>query len=167
MCIVPKFIIDWFMIMVLLVLKLFVSSRALKLECVLCIYVLLFHKGQAENHCAMFFNMVETHTWLSMLYYSWSFVCVTFHVITWLLHACFYTICLVFRYTSWHFYAFSGTNLLTRCHSASSLFSAIFVFQKSYTGNILGNGRNKSQRTEEETEWGHKGPTQQGDVAQG
>jgi hypothetical protein len=29
------------------------------------------------------------------------------------------------------------TNLLTRCHSASSLFSAVFVFQKSYTGNIL------------------------------
>jgi hypothetical protein len=35
------------------------------------------------------------------------------------------------------FYAFSGTNLLTRCHSVSSLFSAIFVFQKSYTGNIF------------------------------
>jgi hypothetical protein len=48
-------------------------------------------------------------------------------------------------HTSWHFYAFSRTNLLTRCHSASSLFSAIFVFQKSYTGNILGIGRNKSQ----------------------
>jgi hypothetical protein len=62
-----------------------------------------------------------------------------------MLHACFYTICLVFHYTSWHFYAFSGTNLLARCHSASSLFSAIFVFQKSYTGNILGIGRNKSQ----------------------
>jgi hypothetical protein len=30
------------------------------------------------------------------------------------------------------FYAFSRTNLLTRCHSASSLFSFIFVFQKSY-----------------------------------
>jgi hypothetical protein len=60
-----------------------------------------------------------------------------------MLHACFYTICLVFRYTSWHFYAISGTNLLTRCHSVSSLFSAVFVFQKSYTGNILGIGRNK------------------------
>jgi hypothetical protein len=54
-----------------------------------------------------------------------------------MLHACFYTICLVFRYTSWHFYVISGTNLLTRCHSASSLFSAVFVFQKSYIGNIL------------------------------
>jgi hypothetical protein len=51
----------------------------------------------------------------------------------------------VFRYTLWHFYAFSGTTLLTRCHSASSLFFAIFVFQKSYTGNILRIGRNKSQ----------------------
>ena len=47
-----------------------------------------------------------------------------------MLHACFYTICLLFRYTSWHFYAFSGTNLLTSCHSASSLFSAVFRFWK-------------------------------------
>jgi hypothetical protein len=44
---------------------------------------------------------------------------------------------------SWHFYAFSGTNILTSRHSASFLFSAIFVFQKWYTGNILGIGRNK------------------------
>jgi hypothetical protein len=44
---------------------------------------------------------------------------------------------LYFVYTLWHFYAFSGTNLLTTCHSASSLFSAVLVFQKSYTGNIL------------------------------
>jgi hypothetical protein len=42
MCIVPKFIIDCFMIMVLLVLKLFVSSHSLNFEGVLCIYVLLF-----------------------------------------------------------------------------------------------------------------------------
>jgi hypothetical protein len=59
----------------------------------------------------------------------------------------FYTICLVFRYTSWHFYAISGTNLITRCHSASSLFSAVFVFQKCYTGNILRIGRNKFQKS--------------------
>jgi hypothetical protein len=62
-----------------------------------------------------------------------------------MLHACFYTICLVFRYTSWCFYAISGTNLLTSRHSASSLFSAIFVFQKSYIGNILRIRRNKSR----------------------
>jgi hypothetical protein len=62
-----------------------------------------------------------------------------------MLHAYLCTICFVFCYTSWRFYAFSGTNLLTRCHSASSLFFAVFVFQNSYTGNILGIGRNKSQ----------------------
>jgi hypothetical protein len=62
-----------------------------------------------------------------------------------MLHAYFYTICLVFHYTLWHFYVFFGTNLLTKCHNASSLFSAIFVFQKSYTGNILGIGWNKSR----------------------
>jgi hypothetical protein len=59
-----------------------------------------------------------------------------------MLHACLYTICFVFCHTSWCFYAFSRTNLLRRCHSASSL---VFAFQKSYTGNILGIGRNKSQ----------------------
>jgi hypothetical protein len=48
-----------------------------------------------------------------------------------MLHACIYTICFVFCYTSWRFYAFSGTNLLTRRHSVSFLFSAVFVFQKA------------------------------------
>jgi hypothetical protein len=57
----------------------------------------------------------------------------------------FYTNCFMFFYTSWHFYAFSWTNLLTRCHSASSLFSAIFVFQKIYIRNILRIGGNESQ----------------------
>jgi hypothetical protein len=73
----------------------------------------------------------------------------------------------MFCYTSWHFYAFSGTNLLTSRHSASFLFSAVFIFQKWYTGNILGIGRNKFlksffpesfQRSEEESEGGHEGP---------
>jgi hypothetical protein len=43
-----------------------------------------------------------------------------------MLYACSYTICLVFYYTSWHFYVFSRTNLLTRCHSVSSLFFCYF-----------------------------------------
>jgi hypothetical protein len=73
----------------------------------------------------------------------------------------------VFCYTSWHFYAFSGTNLLTRRHSASSLFSAVFVFQKSYTGNIFGMGQNKSRtsyfygsfaKSEDETKGGRGRP---------
>jgi hypothetical protein len=50
------------MIIVFLVLKLFVSSHPLKLEGVLCIYVLLLHEEQAKNHFAIFFYMLETHT---------------------------------------------------------------------------------------------------------
>jgi hypothetical protein len=52
-----------------------------------------------------------------------------------------------------------------RRHSASSLFSVVFVFQKSYTGNILRIGRNKIRtsyfyrsftKTEDEMEGGHR-----------
>jgi hypothetical protein len=49
------------MITILLVLKLFVSSRPLKLEGVLCIYILPLHEGQAEYHFAMLFYMLETN----------------------------------------------------------------------------------------------------------
>jgi hypothetical protein len=91
-----------------------------------------------------------------------------------MVHACFYTICLVFRYTSWHFYAFSETNLLTRCHSASSLFSAVFVFQKVTQEIFSELDETKAehpeihrsfQRTKEETEKGHRAATPQGGVA--
>jgi hypothetical protein len=91
-------------------------------------------------------------------------------------HACFYTICLVFRYTLWRFYAFSGTNLLTRCHSASSLFSAVFMFQK-VTQEIFSeldetkaehpNIYRSFQRTEEETEWSQEAASPPGGAAQG
>jgi hypothetical protein len=78
-----------------------------------------------------------------------------------MLHACFTPIALCVFYTSWHFYAFSGTNLLTRCHSANSLFFAIFVFQKSYTGNILETGRNESQSSYlPDTKTEYKGETE-------
>jgi hypothetical protein len=89
-----------------------------------------------------------------------------------MLHAYLCTICFVFCNTSWRFYAFSRTNLLTRCHSANSLFSTIFVFQKSYTENILGIGRNEARppifprrktKTEGEPKGG-QGPTIAGDV---
>jgi hypothetical protein len=48
-----------------------------------------------------------------------------------MLHACLYTICFVFCYTSWHFYAFYRINLLTRCHSASSIFLLFLCFRKA------------------------------------
>jgi hypothetical protein len=47
-----------------------------------------------------------------------------------MLHACFTPIALCFVYTMWRFYAFSGTNLLTRCHSASSCFLLFLYFGK-------------------------------------
>jgi hypothetical protein len=80
----------------------------------------------------------------------------------------------MFCYTSWHFYAFSGTNLLTSRHSASSLFSAILCFKKvtqeifselDETKASRSEFHRSFQRTEEETEWGHEGPTQQGGMA--
>jgi hypothetical protein len=82
MCIVLKFFIDWFMIMVSLVLKLSVSSHPLKLEGVLCIYVLL---RTSWKPFAKFFRMIWTHVWLSLFHCLWSFVCISFHVTTWLL----------------------------------------------------------------------------------
>ena len=42
-------------------------------------------------------------------------------------HASFMTILTCFIYTLYHFYAFSGTNLLTRCRSASSCFLLFLV----------------------------------------
>jgi hypothetical protein len=46
----------------------------------------------------------------------------------------------MFCYTLWHFYAFSGTNLLTSCHSASSLFFCYFcvseVIHRKYSRNL-------------------------------
>jgi hypothetical protein len=34
---------------------------------------------------AMFFHMIWTHVWISLFHYSWSYFCVSVHVITWLL----------------------------------------------------------------------------------
>jgi hypothetical protein len=47
-----------------------------------------------------------------------------------MLHAFFTPIALRFVYTLWHFYVFSRTNLLTRCHSASSYFLLFLCFRK-------------------------------------
>jgi len=47
-----------------------------------------------------------------------------------MLHACLLPITLCFYCASWCFYGFSVTNILTRCHSASSLFSAVFDSRK-------------------------------------
>jgi hypothetical protein len=94
-----------------------------------------------KNYCFVITNLLEDEQELSLGMLDTSQMYLNFLM----LHTCLYTICFVFCYTSWHFYAFSGTNLLTRCHSVSSLFSAVFVFQKSYTGNIRRIRRNKGR----------------------
>src|SRR3954468_12079782 len=45
-------------------------------------------------------------------------------------HACLVSTLLCFIFTLRYFYMFSGTNLLTRCHSASCLFSSVFGSRK-------------------------------------
>ena len=62
-------------------------------------------------------------------------------------HAVIMLIATCFGYTLYYFYAFSGTNLLTRCHSASSVFPAVFGFRKIYTENIVKIGGNLFLRT--------------------
>jgi hypothetical protein len=85
MCMVPNLIIDWFMVMILLVLKLFVSSHPLELwRCPMHLYFAILW-GTSWIPLFYVFSMLKTNNWLSVHYYSWSFICVTFHVVTWLL----------------------------------------------------------------------------------
>ena len=51
-------------------------------------------------------------------------------------HACFISIATCFVYTLYHFYTFSGTNLLTRCHSASSCF-LLFLYSRKASVEIF------------------------------
>jgi hypothetical protein len=94
-----------------------------------------------QNYCFVITYLLEDEQELSLGMLDMSQT----HLLFLMLHACLCNISFAFCYTSWRFYAFSGTNLLTRCDSASSLFSVVFVFQKGYTGNILGIGRNEAR----------------------
>src|SRR4051812_14525100 len=49
-----------------------------------------------------------------------------------MIHACFVYIPTCFMCTFIYFLAFSGTNLLTRCRSASSCFLLFFISEKLY-----------------------------------
>src|SRR3954468_10838214 len=58
-----------------------------------------------------------------------------------MIHACLVSTLLCFIYTLRCFYMFSGTNLLTSCHSASCLFSSVFGSRKAenqYSQNCTG-----------------------------
>jgi hypothetical protein len=117
----------------LLVLKLFVSSRPLKLEGILFIYVFLLHEGQAKYHFAIFFYMLETNSWLSLHYYSWSFVCVTFHVITWLLSSIvkiiFLCPCLEYFDLSTQFFTSFDQDCVGACHLKNYCFVITYLLK--------------------------------------
>ena len=70
MCIVPKFIIDWFMIMVLFVLKLFVSSHHLNFEGVLA-FMFCYSTKDKLNTTLLCFSL-----WLKQTYH---FQCIIAH----------------------------------------------------------------------------------------
>src|SRR3954469_5481487 len=56
-------------------------------------------------------------------------------------HACLVSTLICFVYTLRSFYMFSDTNLLTRCHSASCMFSSVFGSRKAenqYSRNWTG-----------------------------
>jgi hypothetical protein len=82
MCIIPKFsLIDsycWFHLF----------SNHLYLVALLNLkvsYAFIFcysMRDKLKTICYVF-HMIWTHTWLSLFHYSWSFVCVHFHIITW------------------------------------------------------------------------------------
>jgi hypothetical protein len=76
MCIAPKFIIDWFMIMVLLVLKLLylVTLWTLKVSYA---FMFFFHEGQVEYHFAMFYLCSKQTN---------NFQCIIIHDLLFVLH---------------------------------------------------------------------------------
>jgi hypothetical protein len=71
--------------MVLLVLKLFVSNHPFELWRCRMHLCFAIPWGTSWIPLCYVFSMLKTNKWLSMHYYSWSFVCVTVHVVTWLL----------------------------------------------------------------------------------
>src|SRR3954463_2155764 len=86
-----------------------------------------------------------------------------------MLHACLVSTLLFFVYSLRCFYIFSGTNLLTSCHSASCLFSSIFgsrkeenQYSRNWTGqkpkSIFYLGRHKVRRRDGEAPQGGETP---------
>src|SRR5215208_3547613 len=89
-------------------------------------------------------------------------------------HATFITILECFTHPLQRYFTFSGTNLLTRCRSASCCFSAVFGFRNpskeifSELDEINAQGpifARSIQKSEEETKWGHEAARHQGGAA--
>src|SRR4051812_27651456 len=84
-------------------------------------------------------------------------------------HECLLSTLLCFVYTLRCFYIFSGTKLLTSCHSDSCLFSSVFgsrkvenQYSRNWTGQkpklIFYHGRHEVQRTAREAIQGRHTP---------
>jgi hypothetical protein len=74
----PKVFIDWFILLVSLVLKLLISSRPLKLEGVLRIYVLLSMRDKLKTICMFslwFEHTFDFHCFIFMIFHLCSFSC--------------------------------------------------------------------------------------------
>jgi hypothetical protein len=141
MCIVPKFIIDWFMTMVSLVLKLLVSSHPLKFwRCPMHLCVAI-PWGTSWKPFTMFFHMIWTDVWLSLFHYLWSFVCVLFHVITWLLSFLLSRLCLScpwFKFFDLSTQCLHRWSRLCRCMSPQKLFFCYHLPTQGWAGAKLG-----------------------------
>jgi hypothetical protein len=110
MCIVPKLsLIDsWFWFHLFLNYFYLVSLLNLKVSYAFMLWYSM--KDKLKSICYIF-HMVETHTWLLLFHFSWSFICVLFYVITWLLS---------FLYWDYVFHA----------HVLSSLISAFNILHR-------------------------------------
>jgi hypothetical protein len=140
MCIVTKFIFDWFMMLVSLVLKLFVSSRPLKFEGILCIYVLLFYEGQAENHLLCFLLWFE-HTFdfyyfIFMIFRLCSFSC--YNMVAKFLLSRLYLSCPYFKFFYPNTQCLHRWSRLCRCMSPQKLFFYYYLPTRGRAGVKLG-----------------------------
>jgi hypothetical protein len=136
----PKVIIDWFMIMVSLILKLFISSRPLKLEGVLCIYVLLFHEGQAENYLLCFPYDLNTRLTFIVLLFMIFRLCLfsCYNVVAKFLLSRLYLLCPCFKFFDPSTQFLLRWSRLWRCMSPQKLFFCYHLPTRGWAGVKLG-----------------------------
>jgi hypothetical protein len=97
--------------------------------------------GTSWKPFAMFFHMIWTHVWLSLFHFSWSFVGVLFHVITWLLSS-------FYKDYVFHAHVLSSFDLSTQyllrwsrlwwCMSPQKLFFCYYLPTRGRAGVKLG-----------------------------
>jgi hypothetical protein len=87
--------------------------------------------GTSWKPFTMFFHMIWTHVWLSLFHYSWSFVCVLFHVITWLLSFLLSRLCLscpCFKFFDLSTQCFTYMIKIVMVHVTSKIISFVITY---------------------------------------